>query len=118
MAYSRFYSNGRTKFITKTNNQVQSVEAPAQNVITNTIDSLYGSSIKTNVQNVSIKILKNSQIVAHFDLKEISSYDLNGSSIIIHSADNKPVTLLFVSDAEAIIGDQRIGVAINGGIVS
>jgi hypothetical protein len=120
MAFSSSYSNGRFKWMGTKQNQLlgvaptTTVTPPPDNVIT----GLYGLDIKTNVQGKSVKVVSFGNIIAHFSLDEIASWDLTGNSIIINSDDQTPITLLFVNDTEATLGDSRLLICSNGGIVS
>lgn len=117
--FSNFHADGLPKWGGKRNltaNNTTPDEAPV--TVSNVISGLAGVDIKTNIQNVSIKIVKSGNTVGHFDLEQISSWDLSGNQIILNSSDEIPVTLVFINTDEAIIGDQRLTSAQNGGILS
>jgi len=116
--YSDFYSDGLPKWGAKKNLMSTAVVAnSAPEVELNVISGLAGTDIKTNIQNVSIKIVKSGDTVGHFDLEQISTWDLLGTQIVVNSSDEVPVTLVFINADEAIIGDQRLTSAQNGGLL-
>lgn len=113
--FSNTYSDGAPKWMIN-KNHLDTV-TPQEEVDSSTISGLLGTDIKTNVQNVSIKIISNNLNLGHFELEKISSVVPVGSAITIYSADEVPTNLIFISTAEASLGHSRITSAINGGLL-
>lgn len=121
--YSNNYTTGQMKWTTKTalattntSNTVSNNVTPPP--VTNIISNLSSSSIQTSVQGQSIKILSSGITTAMFMLSEIVSWDLNSNQITIYSTDQLPLTLLFISIAEASYADDRLTIATNGGLLT
>ncbi len=118
--FSNFYNDGTTKWSQKVNIQSQAPSPALINPEVNdkVIDGLVGIDIKTNIQGRSIKIQKGATIIGHFELSQSSSWELSGNQITLNSSDEIPVILSFINATEALIGDDRLTIALNGGIIA
>lgn len=121
--FSQFYSNGWSKWNgtnTSNNNSGLGIASltTAKPPFENVISGLIAADIKTDIAGESIKIVKTNQIVGHFELSKISTWDLVGVQIVVYSSDAQPVTLVFINLPEAENADQRLLTAQNGGILA
>jgi hypothetical protein len=83
------------------------------------ITGLLGSNIKTSLVKVSAKVVSSSgDLVYHIVLNKISDWHLSGSNLIINGVDGiESITLGFISQSEAEIGELRLTQLINGAIL-
>src|SRR3954469_2862421 len=74
------------------------------------------SQIKTNIINKTIKIIDNNtidDIIIHFNLDEMTSWELIDNMIRIYTSDEIPTVIRFSSNDEAEEGNDRINRLIN-----
>lgn len=113
---SNFNSDGSLKWISKSNTTSSALPVNGQN--DRIISGLVAVNVLTDVQSVSIKLIQNGNIITHWSISEIVSIDLNGNFVKVYSSDQLPLTLEFVSSAEAQSADSRFTTCLNGGVVA
>jgi hypothetical protein len=81
----------------------------------------HASQIKTNIINKTFKVIDNNtvdDIILHFNLDELTSWDLLDNMISIYTSDEIPTVIRFSSNDEAEEGNERINRLVNGEYLS
>jgi len=113
---SNFYSDGSTKWSAKKSFQANNIPVPIPS-ISNVISGLKAVDVQTDVQKISVKIVKDFNIVCHIPLSGYTSTDINGNQLTINTSDELPIILEFINSTEALAADARFTICVNGGIV-
>lgn len=113
---SNNWSDGNIKWSSKKSSQQDNIPIPVP-VLPNVISGLKSTDILTDLQGVSVKIVKLNNIVGQIAIKGYTSHDINGNIITVYSSDELPLILEFISIAEALAADTRLTTCLNGGIV-
>lgn len=83
----------------------------------NTIEGLYGVDLITEVPDKSVCVLINGVKSAHFDLENVTNWEVTGNKLIISTNNSEVWTLSFVNLTEAQLGLTRLEIAMNGGVI-
>ena len=112
MPFDNYYTNGNFRFINKPiPNEILPVSLPS-----NVIQIVKSNFVQSDVVGVTYKIVDGTNSpIAHFNISTTVGWVLQGSQINLTSADHITYYLLFVSDAEAVIGDKRLWKIMEGG---
>jgi len=112
---SNTWSDGNIKWGAKKSFQQNNIPLPPPS--TNVISGLKSTDILTDVQYISIKIVKSNNVVGQVAISGYASHDISGNIIIVYTSDELPLVLEFISVAEALAGDTRFTSCLNGGMV-
>lgn len=110
---SNSYSDGIQKWSTP--KVAQAIQQPIDQT---TIQVVVGCNIKTDIINQTFKIISNlnpSFSLAHFQNSQVTEWSINTNNIILTSCDSYPLTLIFESAEEALVGDKRLWKIMEGG---
>lgn len=115
---SNNWVDGSVKWNLKNNVSSSGIPVSITTNTSNVINGLSATDIQTDVQNISIKILKNNAIVSQIAISGYCSHDLSGNIITIFTSDELPLILEFISYSEALNADARLIICLNGGLTT
>lgn len=78
------------------------------------INVVLGTNIKTSILNTSFKVEVNTAVLAHFEVSEVTSFELISNRIQLYTSDKIPIILIFQSNTDAEVALQRIDDILNG----
>lgn len=120
MPYTNFYSNGLTRWTppkTTSPNVIVPVTQTSSDLNTSTtINAQISCSIKTDVVNLSFKIVAADgiTILAHFIISEVTGWTTNGTQIALSTSDQLMTIINFNNNFETVNADQRLFLIMEG----